>query len=231
MKIPVTVVAKAKNAYLYAFAQKCGKVKEAAERIGVHPSVYSAWMNFRDVPTGRNCGDKVVAALGLWVDEIGEDLDTIFPEIPPEVLSMLDKQRVVTKAVSLQQLESAVVQEQLTYESDVSARLDHLELREKLNEAMKLARLSRRESEIVKLRFYQEMLFSEIAKVFHISTARAQQVYSIAIRKLSRSTDVTAGLAEFMEAQDDGTAADVPPGQTDLDLRSPRGTDRTNRRD
>jgi len=208
VSVEVRVRAKATNAILARFADDCGGVKKAAEKLGVNPSTFSSWLNFRSgllrnrKESNSRC-EKLRKIIRILETETGRSIREIFP-LSKAQMRYLEKPRVVEKTIEHDELVKMEYvkhrQAQLTFKEPSP----HWELPEAITQAIR--HLPPREKLILELRFGlsdgQNLTLEEVGKIMHIHRERVRQIEAKALRRLQHWDSTQGLLKELREFLD-----------------------------
>lgn len=196
----VRIVAKAKNAILAKLADDCGGCKQAAELLGVNPTSFSQWLNFRVEPCLSGKGaftlDRRRDLIFRLEQATGRSIREIFPGLTKSQLHVLAKPRTVERDVDTHSLADCrdAVQLLAAPSTELDA-VEHKEVSQLIGESLRF--VSPRERAIVKM-ISAGYTFKEVAEIFKISQGRTQQIYQKALRTL-RKPAVAGGLLAYCD--------------------------------
>ena len=203
--VEVRVRAKATNAILARFADDCGGINKAAEKLGINPSTFSSWLNFRSQlffgtkRVGAASSKRAKRIIRTLETETGRNIRDIFP-LSKAQMRLLEKPRVVEKTIERDELirldYAKHKQAQLTFKEPSP----HWELPEAIKQAIQ--QLPSREKLVLELRFGlndgQNLTLDEVGKIMHVQKERVRQIEARALRRLEAS-DSTQGLLDFLD--------------------------------
>lgn len=182
--VELRVVSKAKNAILARFADDCGGVKYAAEKLGVSSATFSSWLNFRSSLGVAKTDRTRARSIALTLErETGRNIRDIFPLTKAE-MRLLESPRVRDAEIPREAL--------LEYAERTAERLEYKEtantweLRADLQRAVKTLRW--REKIVIELRFGlgdgYTYSYKEIAAVLKCTQARVRHYEMRALHTL-----------------------------------------------
>jgi len=150
----VRIKAKAQNAILAAYADKCGSIRAAAESLGVTATTYGKWLNFHSSfrgvggkGKGSYSAEKAVEMIKILETETGHRAEEIF-QLKKSEMNLLAKPRVYEREVSRKALED--------YASHTAQRLEYqpprdeeISLPDAIRDCLQRSKLSDRYKQVI----------------------------------------------------------------------------------
>ena len=180
---PVTIVAKAKNGYLWKLVKHFGSQSALGKFLGLTPTEIGPLVNMRRVPNLQT--PKYVEAENRLMKHFGLDWDTVLPEaVRRDDFLAMPKELEISKRVPLEQLSSQFSPHLMIEDTAVEAGM----LSDSIDEALK--KLPARSRLAVELRLglngNEVHTCAAGGLVMGISSSRFQQIYDKAIIKLQQ---------------------------------------------